>query len=868
MGDQASQGSSGSVTDQIPDFNGGVSLLLTQNGMTQVQEGQNIVYTNIVNSSCAAINGFTLRDTLPSNVTWVSGGTYDATTRVVSFTVTQAAGAAQNYSFTVNVNSGSYFPPSTLLDEQVTGSAISAPWATTATPAANPWTVSSVASVSPPNSFYVENLTVAGDQRLMTTTDIALPAGTSPRLSFAHRFNTEDGWDGGVVEISNNGGSSWTDLGSNMITGGYNGTLGNAPTNALTNRSAFTGAISSFLTTTINLTPYAGQNIRIRFRFGSDDNTSAPSGIPGWFVDNILLNIQAVVNMRSSLFNTANTRINSSDTITVIIPGVVCNNVSITTQPANTTACIGTNATFNVAVAGTTPSYQWQVSTDGGLTYTNIAGATAATYTVTGVTAAMDNYRYRAIASNGCPSTITSAGAILTVSSSATISSQPAGTTVCPGATATFTVSATGSNLTYQWQVSTDNGANFTNIPGATSATLNIPAVTPAMHGNQYRAVVFSCGPTGIASNAATLSVVTALSISSQPSNASECVGSTAIFTVSGAGPGLTYQWQVSTDGGSNFANIPGETGATLTLPGLTLAQNGNRYRVVLSGSCASLTSNSATLSVNTSADISIQPTDVSACVGSDAIFTVTATGSSVTYQWQISRNGAPFINLTGTPPYSGVTTNTLHITGVTTAMDGTDYRVIVSGIPCGGVTSAPATLTVHQSPDVVLVAAEYSSLTPGVHGILYTTVSPVGTYTYQWFKDGVLLPGVISGSYPVDVDRFGDYKVLVTDVNGCTDISNTVTIRDSVTNALFIYPNPSTGQFDVRFYSSPNTNGGRMVTIYDAKGARVYRQTYNVTRPYDQMKVNMENMAAGIYLIEVRDVTGTRLATGRIILR
>lgn len=867
MGSQASQGSSGSVTDQVPDFSEGVSLLLTQNGMTQVQEGQNIVYTNTINSSCAAISGFTLRDTLPANVTYVSGGTYDAATRVVSFPVTQAAGIVQTYSFTVNVNNVSYFTPIVLLDEQVTVSTIPSSWTTTATPAANVWSVSSLQSQSPPNSFYVENLVIAGDQKLETTNAIALPAGTSPKLSFPHLFNTEVGWDGGVVEISTNGGGSWTDLGPNMATGGYNGTLGAAPTNALSNRSAFTGTITSFMTTSINLTPYAGQNVNIRFRFGSDDNTSAPSGTPGWFVDNILLNISAVVNMRSSLFNSTNARVAVSDTVTVIVPGVSCSNVGITTQPANTSACIGSNATFSVTATGTGAAYQWQESTNGGATWSDIPGVTSATYTITGVTAGMDNYRYRVIVNNTCPSTITSNVAILTISSSANIGSQPSGATACPGSNASFTVAATGSNLTYQWQVSTDDGVSFTNIAAATGASLTVPNVTQALNGNQYRVIVFSCGPTDVTSTAATLSIITALSISSQPTNTAACKGNTASFSVTGAGPGLTYQWQVSTNGGTTFTNIPGETNPTLTLTNVTVSQNGNQYQVVLSGACASLNSNAATISINTPVGITTQPGNVAGCTGSDISFSVDATGTSITYQWQLSINGGPWVDLTNTAPYSGVNSNTLNITAVNISMNDYRYRVSLSGIPCGGVTSTPGTLIVNQKPGVVL-SADNGNLTPGVRGTLYTTVNPIGTYTYQWFKNGVLLPGVTTSSYPVDVDRFGDYSVIVTDANGCSATSNLVHIGDSVTNIVFIYPNPNVGQFQVRFYSPNNETKFRMITIYDSKGARVYQKTFPIARTYDRMDVDLKNMAAGIYMLELRDVKGERLATGRVILQ
>ncbi|MFN8245191.1 MAG: hypothetical protein U0T56_02240 [Ferruginibacter sp.] len=67
-----------------------------------------------------------LTDTLPASVTYVSGGTYNSANRVVSFPVTLGAGQSQDYSFTVQVNNGTYFPAEgvdTLLNEKLTGTA-------------------------------------------------------------------------------------------------------------------------------------------------------------------------------------------------------------------------------------------------------------------------------------------------------------------------------------------------------------------------------------------------------------------------------------------------------------------------------------------------------------------------------------------------------------------------------------------------------------------------------------------------------------------------------------------------------------------------------------------------------------------------
>ena len=93
-----------------------------------------------------------------------------------------------------------------------------------------------------------------------------------------------------------------------------------------------------------------------------------------------------------------------------------------------------------------------------------------------------------------------------TVVSAPTIGTQPASQTVTEGNTATFTVAATGGNLSYQWQQSTDNGSRWTNIESATNATYTIETTTMDMSGTQYRCVVKNT-INEVTSEAATLTV-------------------------------------------------------------------------------------------------------------------------------------------------------------------------------------------------------------------------------------------------------------------------------------------------------------------------------------------------------------------------
>jgi hypothetical protein len=415
MGKFASQGSSSSTTDQVADYteNGGSSFVLTQS-VIQQQEGQNVTYNHYVSSgNCGAISNYTIRDTLPTNVTYLGGGTYDSATRVVSFVVNLALGASQNYSYTVSIDQGSYYAPIQLIDESVPTTTISSSWTKTSTTTTN-WVASTAQSTSAPNSLFAQNLATTSDIKLETTTGITLPS-TPMNLTFQGYFNSESGYDGGVVEISTNNGSTWTDLGSKFTSGGYSGTLASfLSTNPLRGRSAFTGNSGGFVKSVITLASYVGQTIKIRFRFGSDGNAAAT----GWYVDDIQLKNIATVVIKSTLYNSINARVATSDTFTIINQTTACIPGAITAQPANFNTCLNGNAQVSVAATGTGLNYQWKVSTDGGLSFTDISGATSATLSLTNVLAEMNNNQYHCLINGTCTTNLLSSVTVLSIISS------------------------------------------------------------------------------------------------------------------------------------------------------------------------------------------------------------------------------------------------------------------------------------------------------------------------------------------------------------------------------------------------------------------------------------------------------------------
>jgi len=125
------------------------------------------------------------------------------------------------------------------------------------------------------------------------------------------------------------------------------------------------------------------------------------------------------------------------------------------TDPVSATRCPGDSVTFSVtatcgAAGGCALTYQWQ---KGGL---DITGATGTSYTILSVTAT-DAGVYDVMVTEddggGCtPKQTKSQNATLTVNTSTSITGQPSSTTVCSGLPATFSVTATGTSLNYQWQ--------------------------------------------------------------------------------------------------------------------------------------------------------------------------------------------------------------------------------------------------------------------------------------------------------------------------------------------------------------------------------------------------------------------------------
>ncbi|GAB5562729.1 MAG: hypothetical protein SynsKO_43760 [Synoicihabitans sp.] len=335
------------------------------------------------------------------------------------------------------------------------------------------------------------------------------------------------------------------------------------------------------------------------------------------------------------------------------------------------------------------------------------------------------------------------------------ITTQPESVTVAAGASASFTVAATGFPApTYQWR------KGGVNIDGATSPTFSIGTTAPENAGSYD--VVVSNDSGSVNSDTVTLTVQTAPSISAQPQSQTVTVGTQVTLTVTATGdPAPTYQWR---KGG---VNIDGETSTSLNLGTVALTVAGD-YDVVVTNAVSSVTSSPATLTVQEAPAISAQPQPQTVLVGADVTLTVTASGTPApTYQWR--KDG---VNI------DGATGATLQLIGIATDASGS-YDVVVSN-EVSSVTSDAALITVQFAP-AFSIQPQTQTVNSGANVTLSVAVSGVPAPTLQWRKDGQNISGATAAILDlgaVSPGANGTYDVVATNsVGSTTSAAATLTV-------------------------------------------------------------------------------------------
>ncbi|MCG8388238.1 MAG: hypothetical protein MJA30_22000, partial [Cytophagales bacterium] len=448
---------------------------------------------------------------------------------------------------------------------------------------------------------------------------------------------------------------------------------------------------------------------------------------------------------------------------------------------------------------------------DGGV----YSGATSPILTLTGVPSSFNTYTYRVVVSGACTPSTTSTAGTLTVNTLPVVTSDPSDVTQCEGTSTSFTVTATGTSLTYQWQE--DAGVGFTNLSNGgvysnvTTATLNLSDIS-GLGGNRYRVVVSgACSPSTTSASAlltedlepiADLSGVTDTEICSDESSyliiGAVATNSGGITWSNGTGDGIFIDNTVL-----NPTYVPGTNdiingSVTLTM---TLAAP---------GVCTTPSADNLTLTINPSATADAG-LDQTICSSENVLLSGSVGGAASTGTWTTSGDGT--FNISGTA-IGTLGTDTEYIPGAGDRSGGMVTLTLTSddpdaGGPCSAANSS-INVTINPDPSPSIVPSN-TSVCEGDVGETYS-VSPVVGDSYNWtVVGGTITSGAGTNSITVDwgTAGLGNVSVVqITSATGCSQTANQpITINSNPTPAISGDNVVCAGEMGLT-YSTPNIPG------------------------------------------------------------
>lgn len=549
---------------------------------------------------------------------------------------------------------------------------------------------------------------------------------------------------------------------------------------------------------------------------------------------------------------------------------------AILTVIGDTVLCPGAFTTITVS---TSPGvfYQWYNGTS------PVVGAVSPTF----VTSVSGTYHADVFVASGCSST--SAPVTVTVTpATATITVPGGSTTTCAGTPLTLNAN-TGTGLTYQWQLGS------VAIPGATAST--------------YNATTAGSYAVRVTNTAGCWAVSTPVVVTTEPapSNAltttgslTICDGETVTFGAA-SGPGYTYQWY------NSAGAITGATGMNYSA---TVAES--YYVIISSGAGCTATSATQVVVVNPLPNVGITPGGPTIFCGGGNVSLGAALGFQ--YQWYVGGTAIPgatntlYTATTGGGYRVRVTNATTgcsdmtHADTVVTVVTGAitvalspatfcwggsallstsisslgsalNYQWFFNGLSIGGANGPTynassvglyhCVVSVPSSCSITTADIPVSSVPlPDPHVSFNGTSVSTGTYyiTYQWYKNLVPVTGATAWSMPVTGN--GNYKVAVTDTNGCQSMSLTYVLTDwkgptAVTSIndpeIRIFPNPASDMVNI---SSPVAVRA-IVSSMDGKTLVDVRDAHSLS---------LRGLADGIYMITLFDEAGTVLRTQKLV--
>lgn len=253
-----------------------------------IKAGENITVTiNVDNHKETATTGVIVTDEIQEGTAYINGSATGAipelTGNVLSFDLGEMeAGASVNITYELSTVSDLYSEIK-FHDGMENGDGY---WLFDNLEGSSIWDISADDPYEGEFSWFVPSTELENDQVLFLL-DPMVVTGDQPVLRFFHKYDTEPGIDGGIVEISADGGESWDIVNDQIFKNPYRGAVSYL-TFGIPGVEAYWGNSNGYKDTYIDLMPYQGEYILVRFRFASDEEDPGviEEGI-GWYVDNI-----------------------------------------------------------------------------------------------------------------------------------------------------------------------------------------------------------------------------------------------------------------------------------------------------------------------------------------------------------------------------------------------------------------------------------------------------------------------------------------------------------------------------------------------------------------------------------------------------
>ena len=305
------------------------------------------------------------------------------------------------------------------------------------------------------------------------------------------------------------------------------------------------------------------------------------------------------------------------------------------------------------------------------------------------------------------------------------ITSQPKNVTVKSGETASFSVKASGSGLSYQWYYKKKNAANWSLWKGHTTATTSGKA-NDTWDGMQVYCTVKSASGMTVSSNPATITVSGELKITANPQNVTITAGDSVTFTVKASGVGLNYQWYYKKKGAADWSKWGARTTASTTATSNDTWNGMQVYCKVTDSKGASVNSTAATITLKAELKITTQPKSQTIAQGESLTLSLKASGVELKYQWYFKKAGQ-----TSFSPWNG----RVHASETCTpnaTWNGIQLYCIVKDGAGNSTKSATVTITLTQELKIITQPADV--LVKSGETAKFTVKASGTGLKYQWY--------------------------------------------------------------------------------------------------------------------------------------